>query len=68
MKKYLLLTAVSPLCKKPIELAEMMPKALKLKTLRDLDEIITKRPAPPVNFKNWLATLHADYKAWLARL
>ena len=59
---------VSTLCKKPIELAEIMPKALKLKTLRDLDEIITKRPSPPVNFKSWLATRQADYKAWLARL
>ncbi|HEU4933053.1 MAG TPA: hypothetical protein VFT48_13315 [Pyrinomonadaceae bacterium] len=61
-------SSVSPLCKKPIEMAEMMPKALKLKTLRDLDEIITKRPSPPVHFKNWLAVRHADYKAWVARL
>ena len=61
-------SAVSTDCKKPMELAEMMPKALKLRTLRDLDEIITKRPSPPVNFKNWLATQQVYYKAWLARL
>ena len=61
-------SSVSTVCKKPVELAEIMPKGLKLRTLRDLDEIITKRPSPPVNFKNWLAARHADYKAWLARL
>ncbi len=61
-------SSVSTLCKKPVELAEIMPKALKLRTLRDLDEIITNRPSPPVNFKSWLATRQADYKAWLARL
>ncbi|HEY0762825.1 MAG TPA: hypothetical protein VGD61_10695 [Pyrinomonadaceae bacterium] len=61
-------SSVSSECKKPIELAEIMPKALKLRTLRDLDEIITNRPSPPVNFKAWLAAQQADYKAWLARL
>jgi hypothetical protein len=40
----------------------------KLQMLRDLDEIITKRPSPPVNFKSWLETRRANYQAWLARL
>ena len=61
-------SSVSTLCQNPLEHAEMMTKALKIRTLRDLDEIITKRPSPPVNFKNWLAAKHAYYTAWLARL
>jgi len=61
-------SSVSSACKNPIEIAELTPTALKLKMLRDLDEIITKRPSPPVNFKTWLEARHAYYKAWLARL
>jgi hypothetical protein len=61
-------SSVSPLCKNQMDIAEMAPKALKLKMLRDLEEIITKRPSPPVNFKTWLETRQAYYKAWLARL
>lgn len=61
-------SSVSPVCKNPIVIAEMAPKALKLGMLRDLDEIITKRPSPPVNFKAWLEARQAYYKAWLARL
>ena len=61
-------SSVSSSCKNPIETAEITPKALKLKMLRDLDEIITKRPSPPVNFKAWLEARQAYYKAWLARL
>lgn len=61
-------SAVSTRCKKPVEIAELTAKGLKLRTLRDLDEIITKRPSPPINFNAWLATHHAHYKAWLARL
>lgn len=55
-------------CKKPVEMGEITPRALKLRMLRALDEIITKRPSPPINFKAWLAARHAYYKAWLARL
>jgi hypothetical protein len=61
-------STVSTVCKKPVEKAETMPQALKLSMLRDLDEIITKRPAPPINFKARLAARHASYKAWLDRL
>ena len=59
-------SSVSSVCKQPLENAERMTKALKLILLRDLDEIITKRPSPPVNFSSWAAARHADYKAWLA--
>jgi hypothetical protein len=61
-------SSVSTLCKNPIEIAEMMPKTLKLEMLRDLDEIITKRSSPPINFKAWLEERHAYYQAWLTRL
>lgn len=61
-------SSVSALCTNQMVIAEMAPKAMKLNTLRELDEIITKRPSPPVNFKAWLEARHAYYKAWLARL
>lgn len=61
-------SSISPLCKKPVEMSEIALKALKLRMLRDPDEIITKRPSTPLNFKAWLSTQHAYYKAWLARL
>ncbi len=61
-------STVSGLCTNQMEMAEMAPKAMKLKLLRDLDEIITKHPSPPVNFKTWLETRHTYYKAWLVRL
>lgn len=61
-------SAVSPNCPKPIQQAHIAPEGLKLQMLRDLDEIITKRPSPPINFKSWLETRRAGYQAWLARL
>jgi hypothetical protein len=61
-------SSVSADCKNQIVFAEMGPKSLKLRMLRDLDEIISKRPSPPVNFKTWLEGRQAYYKAWLARL
>ena len=61
-------SAASPTCKKPALLAHISPENLKLEMLRDLDQIITTRPAPPVNFKTWLETRRATYKAWLSRL
>jgi hypothetical protein len=40
----------------------------KLQLLRELETIITTRPAPPINFKKWLQTTADRYRAWLARL
>jgi hypothetical protein len=40
----------------------------KLLLLRDLDQVIETRPAPPVHFNSWLKERRAAYKAWLARL
>lgn len=57
-----------PGCPKPFESARRVPGGQKLIVLRDLDEIITTRPSPPVNFKSWLETRRANYQAWLARL
>jgi len=61
-------SSVSPGCPKPFESARGGPGILKLQMLRDLDEIITTRPSPPINFKSWLETRRANYQAWLARL
>ena len=61
-------SSVSPSCPKPFKVAQGGPGLFKLQMLRDLDEIITKRPSPPVNFKAWLETRRANYQAWLARL
>ena len=57
-----------PGCGKPFAIARGVPEVLNLQVLRDLDEIITKRPSPPINFKSWLETRRANYQAWLARL
>jgi len=57
-----------PGCPKPFESARRVPGGQKLQVLRDLDEIITTRPSPPLNFKSWLETRRAAYQAWLARL
>ena len=57
-----------PGCGKPFAIARGVPDVLNLQVLRDLDEIITKRPSPPINFKSWLETRRANYQAWLARL
>lgn len=61
-------STVSSGCQKPAVLAHISPDNLRLQMLRDLDEIITTRPAPPVNFKTWLETRRTTYKAWLSRL
>ena len=61
-------SAIAPNCPKPVEFAHIPPEQLKLEMLRDLDDIITKRPSPPLNFKSWLETRRANYQAWLARL
>lgn len=61
-------SSVATACAKPFAIAEAGPNLLKLKLLRELDEIIDKRPVPPVNFKAWLEERRTYYKAWLARL
>ena len=61
-------SSVSASCPKPVVLAHISREGLKLQMLRELDDIITKRPSPPVNFKSWLETRRANYQAWLARL
>jgi hypothetical protein len=40
----------------------------KLELLRELDQIISTRPAPPVDFKSWLETKRKRFADWLARL
>lgn len=61
-------SSVSQGCGKPFAIARGVPSGMNLQMLRDLDEIITTRPSPPLNFKSWLETRRANYQAWLARL
>ena len=60
--------SVSPSCPKPFGLAHITPEGLKLQMLRELDDLITKRPSPPLNFKSWLETRRTGYQGWLERL
>lgn len=59
-------SVVSTVCAKPSEKVRF--GILKLQVLRELDDIITTRPAQPVNFRLWLETHRAHYIAWLTRL
>jgi len=59
-------SAVSTVCGKPFDKARIA--ALKLQFQRELDEIITSRQSPPVNFRLWLETHRAHYIAWFTRL
>ena len=61
-------SVVSPACPKPFDGTRTKPAALSLQVLRELDEIIGTRTAPPVNFRLWLETRRAHYIAWLTRL
>ena len=61
-------SVVSPACPKPSGKAENSIGPLKLEVLRELDDIISTRQAPPVNFRSWLEARRADYKASLTRL
>ena len=55
-------------CGKPAESASISVENMKLELLRDLEQIITTRPHPPVNFKTWLQERRERYNTWLARL
>ena len=61
-------SSVSPKCIDVGKRSSTTPKNMKLQMFRDLDQIISTRHAPPVNFRAWLETRRATYKAWLARL
>lgn len=55
-------------CAKPADSASISVENMKLELLRDLDQIITTRPHPPVNFKTWMQERRERYSTWLARL
>ena len=60
-------SSVAPTCAKPVELANISVENMKLDLLRELDQIITTRPAPPVNFTSWMKEKRDRYTAWLSR-
>lgn len=47
---------------------ELTEQAQRQTFVRELDQIISTRPAPPVNFSVWLENTKARYTAWLLRL
>jgi hypothetical protein len=61
-------SAVSDNCPNPDSMVNIATQTLKLELLRELDQIITTRPKPPINFRAWLETKRNDYRGWLARL
>jgi hypothetical protein len=61
-------SAVSATCADPDLQVDIATQGLKLELIRELDQIIKTRPAPPINFRAWLESTRAEYKAWLARL
>ena len=61
-------STVSTSCQPPSSSAQMSFQSEKLILLRELDQIISTRPAPPVNFKSWLQAKRDRYAAWLSRL
>jgi len=61
-------STVSPSCQRPSSSAEMAFQSERQILLRELDQIISTRPVPPVNFKSWLQAKRDRYAAWLSRL
>lgn len=61
-------SSVAPTCAKPGQSAAMAAETMKLELLRELDQIITTRPSPAVNFKAWLQQKRSLFSGWLSRL
>ena len=61
-------SSVSPSCPNLAQGTSVSATALKLVMLRDLNQIINTRSGPTVNFRAWMETRRATYKAWLARM
>jgi hypothetical protein len=61
-------SSVSSSCTPPGLRIEASFNAMRLRLMRELDQIISTRPAPPVDFKQWLRTTRNSYASWLGRL
>lgn len=61
-------STVSKNCPSPQAGVEVAIAGQKLAFLRQLDSIITTRPAPRIDFKRWLQTTAERYRAWLKRM
>lgn len=61
-------STVSPNCSSPSSMIEMTFNGQKLELLRQVEQIITTRPSPPIDFKTWLLTKKEGFKSWLALL
>ena len=61
-------SSVSAKCPNPDSFTNVSTNGLTFEINRELDRIINTRPAPPINFREWLEARRDDYKSWLARL
>jgi len=61
-------STVSTSCQPPSLSAEMSFQSQSQILLRELDQIISTRPHPSINFKSWLQAKRDNYAAWLTRL
>ncbi|HSD45295.1 MAG TPA: hypothetical protein VLB87_01685 [Pyrinomonadaceae bacterium] len=61
-------SSVSAKCPNPDSFTNISTNGLTFEINRELDRIINTRPAPPINFREWLESHRDDYKSWLARL
>jgi hypothetical protein len=61
-------SSVSSSCTPPGLRIEPSFNAMRLRLMRELDQIISTRPAPPIDFKQWLRTTRNSYASWLGRL
>ena len=59
-------STVSRNCFSPSSMIEMTFNGQKLELLRQVEQIISTRPSPPINFKTWLLTKKEVFTAWLA--
>ena len=61
-------SSVAPACPRPSGSATVAINGMKVDLLRELERIISAKPATPVNFKSWMEERRTRYSAWFARL
>ena len=61
-------SSVAPQCGKPAQVATVIMNGMKVDLVRELERIISAKPASPINFKSWMEERQTRYSAWLARL
>ena len=57
-----------PECARHAAIVEITEQSQRQTLVRELDQMIATRPAPPINFNVWVQTLRTRYAEWLGRL